>query len=675
MNWRDRILNEFATEVSPITWVADPDRLLTELSMQQALADRGLELVPYGDAITFRFILESKYRPQWESDSPFNLVVILSGEQAELGNLPYDLMQSSRQITLSLQTLFPKLSYPVIKTLNPAEFDALEAAGANLLPKPLGENATKDFLLEHVFDWVPERVKEPADLLEKLLKRHYQNLTVPFLLDSRLIEQLRKNPQLAQWPLEEILPNRSAFFRFLQDRWLPFVQRQLIHNGISSDLPGFYDIPEPVLLPLDHEPVRVYVDNLFLEGFLQPISLTSLHGKPQTIPDNIWLRAGLKLDPDGDRQERLEKLLQTLQQEIPDAQARYEQWIAFAQSWAELIGLWHHKSQQPTASMELDYRALQSQVDTNFLTWVMEKYKGLYAQFTNKPVMLHHIPQSLSRGVMRAKDAKVALLVLDGLAFDQWLILQQVLVQQMPDLQIQETGVFAWLPTATSVSRQALFSGSRPDEFPASIEETAKEPILWSKFWVNEGLMPQNIGYLKALDSKTLSHQSSLKAVEDLLDQPKLRAAGLVINKVDDTMHGMTLGTLGMHNQVKLWAEMGFMRDLLTMLFKQGFQVFLTADHGNIEATGIGNPREGAIADKQGERVRVYPNTQLRDQIKAQYPDTIEWPSTGLPHDYKALFAPSRRAFVNPKETIVCHGGISLEEVIVPYIQLDLAPA
>lgn len=584
-------------------------------------------------------------------------------------------MQSSRQITLSLQTLFPKLSYPVLKTLNPAEFDALEAAGANLLSKPLGENATKDFLLEHVFDWVPERVKEPADLLEKLLKRHYQNLTVPSLLDSRLIEQLRKNPQLAQWPLEEILPNRSAFFRFLQDRWLPFVQRQLVRNGISSDLPGFYGIPEPVLLPLDHESVRVYVDNLFLEGFLQPISLTSLHGKPQTIPDNIWLRSGLRLDPDGDRQERLEKLLQTLQQEIPNAQARYEHWIAFAQNWAELIGLWHQSPHGQKTALALDYRTLQSQVDTNFLTWVMEKYKGLYAQFTNKPVMLHHIPQSLSRGVMRAKDAKVVLLVLDGMAFDQWLILRQMLMQQISNLRIQETGVFAWLPTATSVSRQALFSGSRPDEFPASIEETAKEPILWSKFWVNEGLMPQNIGYLKALDSKTLSHQSSLKAVEDLLDQPKLRVAGLVVNKVDDTMHGMTLGTLGMHNQVKLWAEMGFMRDLLTMLFKQGFQVFLTADHGNIEAAGIGNPREGAIADKQGERVRVYPSTQLRDQIKAQYPDTIEWPSTGLPHDYKALFAPSRQAFVNTKETIVCHGGISLEEVIVPYVQLDLAPA
>jgi hypothetical protein len=272
---------------------------------------------------------------------------------------------------------------------------------------------------------------------------------------------------------------------------------------------------------------------------------------------------------------------------------------------------------------------------------------------------------------MSTKDGKVALLVLDGMAFDQWLILRRVLKQQMADLNIQESGVFAWLPTITSVSRQALFSGKVPEKFPSTIGGTDKEPSSWSTFWIDQGLMPQNVGYLKALDSKTKSPQSSLVAVEKLLADPKLRVAGLVINRVDEIMHGMVQGTAGMHNQVQQWAEDGFMSHLLKMLFEQGFQVFLTADHGNIEATGIGNPKEGAIADQRGERVRVYPKDDLREQIQAQYAGTIEWPSIGLPNDYKALFAPARRAFVNLEETIVCHGGISLEEVIVPYIHLS----
>lgn len=670
MSWRDTILNEFAAEVTPITWVADPDQLLTELSIQQAIETKGLELVTFEDAISFRFLLESKYRSQWESTGQFNLVAVLAGEKADFARVPYDLISSSRRLSLSLPELFPKLSYPVLKTLNPADFDALDQAGANQQPKPLGANATKDFLLRHVFKIDPELIQEPTDLLEALLRRHYQNLSVPSILDQRLIETIKKQPKLAQWPLEQILPDRSAFFRFLQDRWLPFVQKQLVKNGVSSDLSAVYGVTEPVLLPLNDEKVRVYVDNLFLEGFLHPISLNTLQGQPKNVPDNIWLRAGLKLDPDTDQMGRLQRLLNMLQEEVPNHQSRYESWVTFAQTWAELLVLWNQTPGNNKSLLEQDFRDLQTQVDDRFLTWVLEKYKGLYSQFTNKPVMLHHVPLGLSRGPMSTQDGKAALLVLDGVAFDQWLILRRVLKQQIPDLHIQESGVFAWLPTITSVSRQALFSGKLPETFPASINGTDKETSSWSTFWIDQGLMPHNIGYLKALDSKTKSPQSSLVAVEKLLANPKLRVAGLVINRVDEIMHGMVQGTAGMHNQVQQWAEDGFMSHLLKMLFEKGFQVFLTADHGNIEARGIGNPGEGAIADQRGERVRVYSNDELRDKVKPQYADTVKWPSIGLPNNYKALFAPSRRAFVNPEETIICHGGISLEEVIVPYIHL-----
>ncbi|NQT01458.1 MAG: hypothetical protein HQ580_05520 [Planctomycetes bacterium] len=47
-----------------------------------------------------------------------------------------------------------------------------------------------------------------------------------------------------------------------------------------------------------------------------------------------------------------------------------------------------------------------------------------------------------------------------------------------------------------------------------------------------------------------------------------------------------------------------------------GFRVFLTSDHGNIEARGCGRPAEGAVADLRGERVRVYPDPVLRGKIK-----------------------------------------------------------
>ena len=113
------------------------------------------------------------------------------------------------------------------------------------------------------------------------------------------------------------------------------------------------------------------------------------------------------------------------------------------------------------------------------------------------------------------------------------------------------------------------------------------------------------------------------------------------------------------------------MSKLLDKPHHHGFNVFLTSDHGNIEASGIGRPMEGAIADLRGERVRVYPNQILRAKVKAQFPGALEWQPLGLAEDYLPLLAPGRKAFIRAGERIVGHGGISLEELVVPLIHVE----
>jgi hypothetical protein len=146
---------------------------------------------------------------------------------------------------------------------------------------------------------------------------------------------------------------------------------------------------------------------------------------------------------------------------------------------------------------------------------------------------------------------------------------------------------------------------------------------------------------------------------------------GLVVDKVDKIMHGMELGAAGMHNQIRQWAGQGFMLNLLGILHDRGFKIYLSSDHGNIEATGCGRPAEGAIAELRGERVRVYSDPLLRAGVKERFPEALEWPPIGLPQDYLALIAPHRAAFVRTGSRTVGHGGISVEELIVPFVQID----
>ena len=279
--------------------------------------------------------------------------------------------------------------------------------------------------------------------------------------------------------------------------------------------------------------------------------------------------------------------------------------------------------------------------------------------------MLHHVPRVLARKVSDSREKKVAFLLVDGLALDQWIVLRDVLQSQRHNLCFRESAVFAWIPTVTSVSRQAAFAGKPPIYFPASINTTNKEQSLWAQFWADQGLTGLAATYARGLGD------GDIDKVRETLSHPKIRVAGLVIDKVDKIMHGMELGAAGMHNQVRQWAMQGFMSDLIYILIDQGFQIFLSSDHGNIEAKGCGRPSEGAVADIRGERVRVYSDDLLRAEVKERFPDAIEWTSLGLPDDYRALLAPHRKAFIRDGETIVGHGGVSIEELIVPLIQIE----
>ena len=110
---------------------------------------------------------------------------------------------------------------------------------------------------------------------------------------------------------------------------------------------------------------------------------------------------------------------------------------------------------------------------------------------------------------------------------------------------------------------------------------------------------------------------------------------------------------------------------MVGQLLDYGYEVWLTADHGNIQCEGKGRPSEGVIAETRGERVRVYPTPELRAQVAEAFPFAHEWQPLGLPADYFPLVAGGRDAFVNPGDSIVGHGGVAIEEVIVPLVKFE----
>lgn len=207
---------------------------------------------------------------------------------------------AGRKLYFNIGDIFPNLSYPVVASVGRCYFDVLYEASKQHAPEPLGDNATKEFVLRHVFEIAPELIRQPADLLRVLLRRHYRNQRIPAILDEWFIRLLHRNNVFDNWPLETIVPDREAFLSFLQERWPIFLDHQAakgasgVHEYVAP-----YDtaIRGPGELPFDHAEASLHAranGSAPLKDLLDSPSFFPLQIKP--IPAENLVAVSSRLD-------------------------------------------------------------------------------------------------------------------------------------------------------------------------------------------------------------------------------------------------------------------------------------------------------------------------------------------------------------------------------------------
>ncbi|MCB0022929.1 MAG: BREX-3 system phosphatase PglZ [Caldilinea sp.] len=659
VSWRDQIFQALIPGLARLTVAFDPDGLLDEEDVATLLRATGYSMLRYEDSLAFRHRFESEVRAKWESgDAAREALIVVPGDDNLAAQLPYAFLEEARTVTVGLADLFPSLSYRILAGINPADLDPLWQAVTLHRPEALGDESTADFILRHVYGIALELVKQASDLLHILLRLHYRNVQVPGQIDAYLVDRLQSKSQFQDWPLSQIVTDRELFFAFLQQRWPDYLSNitgSAIVSTKESTAP-YMTLSGPTTLPFGHDDVRVYVDNLFLEGMLHAVELED----PQSVQDS-WAVVGVHIDPESDRRRRFNGLADLVEQSIPGEDSRHTEWLSFAHRWAELSALYHGGTQEDEEQAR--WQELAKHTDESFHTWLGARYAGLYNQPADPPVMVHHIPRFMARRLQEAPQSRLALIVIDGLALDQWHAMRDVM-QEQASMPLRESAVFAWVPTLTPVSRQAIFAGEPPFFFAESINTTDKEPGLWLRFWSDHGLTRGTVAYRKGLGL------GNPEEIADLCSNPSTQVLGLVIDSIDSGMHGMLLGSTGMHSLVRQWTQQGYLAEVLATLRNAGFSIWITADHGNVEGTGIGRPQEMALANVRGERVRVFPSEELRNLTQGRIGSGDSWPPIGLPKDYYPLLASDRTAFILKGEQTVTHGGAAIEEVIVPLIEI-----
>lgn len=663
--WTERLLGKIQPEHRRLQIVHDPDNLLLDEISLEILASRGFTVLSWHDEVSFRLDYETRFRSIWdrhqEAETP---AVLLHFDGDALNDLPWDIVQSAFVHRLSLSELFSDLAMSVVRAIPAAHLAVLYQRTMSKRPGALGENATADFVLLNVFKIADALIDSNAELLRLLLDLHFRQVVLPDVLVQRLAGLLTDRAQFKDWPLQLLIGERLEFLTFIEERWPLAVERALAANSppaVYTSLPPPYlmRVPGPMQLPFSDNSVRVILDNLFLEGVLPRLAMTHDISR---LPE--WMLAGIAFDDAAAQQRRMDQLLSLLAEKLPMHDARYNDWIQCGWRWAEAVRCWHQLPLKQHKPLEEHYAAVQQAIDSGFADWLAGHYGQLaLTASVTAPVMGHHVAPFLARRV--AAGAKVALIVMDGMAMDQWLLLQHDMDQRGADIEVDRGGLFAWSPTLTSIARQAIFAGALPRHLK-NLASTQGEPTAWATFWDSHGLGQQAVKYIKGI-----ARLDQLPELEELASGSQVRAIGIVVDAIDEMMHGMTQGTRGLHSQVATWAEYRLLDRIFGSLFAQGFDVYVTADHGNVEARGNGRVSQGSLAETRGERVRIYGDHVLMEKTATDigqrgFPGT----TAGLPDAMYPLYASGRTGFVPDGEVIVAHGGMCIEELIVPFVRV-----
>jgi len=321
-------------------------------------------------------------------------------------------------------------------------------------------------------------------------------------------------------------------------------------------------------------------------------------------------------------------------------------------------------------------------IDNQYEDWIRDE---------DGPVMSHNLLRKYLFPKLSETQSNIVVLF-DNLRFDQWKILEPIITEQFR--LIEEKTFFSILPTATQYSRNAIFAGMLPREIQKAFPDK----------WLNDnekGGKNQHEDFFlgKQIDrnvSKSFNwHYVKIRNINDarqLQDNVhnylKNDLTVIVYNFIDMLSHARTemevLKELAADEKAyrsltKSWFLNSPIWSAMQTLAEKNVKLFITTDHGTIRV----NQPTKVLADKETStnlRYKVGKNLRFKggDVYEAKNPHSIGLPMPNLSSRF--IFAKEDSFFLYPnnyshynnlyKDTFQ-HGGISLEEIICPFIELE----
>ena len=244
---------------------------------------------------------------------------------------------------------------------------------------------------------------------------------------------------------------------------------------------------------------------------------------------------------------------------------------------------------------------------------------------------------------------KVALVVVDGMSYWQYLVLRQSLNDA--DISTNDNVCYAWIPSVTQLSRQAIFRGTAPDRNYR--QNPANEEKLWREYWYGRNFKEWHVMY---------AHES-LPHIPESVER-----LAFVTMTIDDDMHNA-------HNMKQLyrstedWAQKFV--STIQQIRNAGFDIILTADHGGVPSFGWGSLNQSERSalyetGSRGQRHLIFSNQDTMQYFLNKHKDVnAQW----LIHGDHVVWRENKCFGTS---SCITHGGSHVLEMLVPLVTIKI---
>ena len=383
-------------------------------------------------------------------------------------------------------------------------------------------------------------------------------------------------------------------------------------------------------------------------------------------------------------QSQYQQSFQQIAMQIMDCRS----WKDWTDVYRHLVH-WELQLSSTDSSMTEMLQMQKEEANLGFAKFVKKNYMEWIGGNAEAPLMSHRVMKEKVFPLLTAGE-KVFLIVMDNFRYDQWRMLAQEIGDQFD---IDEDLYCSILPTATQYARNAIFSGLMPNKISEMF------PDLWVDEDEEEGKNLNEAPLIQTqLDRYRRRNTFSYHKVNTSQDADRLMQQFnqlgkndlnvVVFNFIDMLSHARTESRMvrelanneSAYRSITLsWLRHSIIADFFRQLAATGYKVIVTTDHGSIRCTRpvkiVGDRNTNTnLRYKLGKNLSY---EDAKDLFVIREPQKAQLPSPNLSTSYVFATGDSFFAYPNNYNYYVSyyrdtfqHGGISLEEMMIPIVTL-----